>query len=214
MKYLILLCTLGLTISLAAQQASTEKQNNIQFSGGYSRHIKHNLDGFSIDITGIKAIGKNWFLQYGGGFQQYWGKDNKYDDFINALDGPIVQLEGLAPLRLQTAGIQIQAGIGRKINRHLTAGVLFLGRYQGTSVPKSYAIVDVSPNTNSGIQIFDPGYRIDNSPEQQLTAGANCYLLYSPWIKQWWLPGIKLIWQADLKKNTLVSTHFNWTINF
>lgn len=151
MKYLILLCTLGLTISLAAQQASTEKQNNIQFSGGYSRHIKHNLDGFSIDITGIKAIGKNWFLQYGGGFQQYWGKDNKYDDFINALDGPIVQLEGLAPLRLQTAGIQIQAGIGRKINRHLTAGVLF---WEGTRARRSRNLMQLWMSVQTQIQVF------------------------------------------------------------
>jgi hypothetical protein len=214
LKYLIFICTMFLTVSTFAQQPANEKQPIVQISSGYSRHIKHDLDGFSLDITGMKAIGTKWFLQYGGGFQQYWGVDKKFDQFLNSFDSPTLQLETLAPLRLQTAGIQLQAGIGRNITRYMSFGMNILGRYQGTSVPESYVVVDVSPNMGSGAQIIDPGYRIDNSPEQQLTAGANCYLLYSPWSKKWWLPGIKLLWQSDLKNNTLLSTHFNWAVKF
>lgn len=203
-----------LTVTTFAQQPANEKQPVVQISSGYSRHLKHNLDGFSMDITGIKNLGKQWFLQYGGSFQQYWGVDKKFDQFLNSFDAPTLQLIELAPLRLQTAGIQLQAGIGRKITRYLSFGMNILGRYQGTSVPESYVVVNVSSFMGSGAQIIDPGYRIDNSPEQQLTAGANCYLLYSPWSKKWWLPGIKLIWQSDLKNNTLLSTHFNWAVKF
>jgi hypothetical protein len=145
MKYLILICALGVTISASAQQTAFNEQTTVQFSGGYSRHLKHHLDGFSIEINGIKPVGKKWHLQYGGGFQQYWGIDKKFDDFLNALDGQTLMLAEIAPLRLQTAGIQLQAGIGRNISRNLSIGMQVLGRYEGTSVPQSYAVVDVSP---------------------------------------------------------------------
>lgn len=214
MKYLILICALGLTIPAYAQQTAIDQQTTVQFSGGYSRHLKHKLDGFSIEITGIKPVGKKWFLCYGGGFQQHWGIDTKFDSFLNALDGQTLEIIGTDPLRFQTAGIQLQAGFGRNVTHNLSVGMHVLGRYQGTSVPLSYEVVDVSPTTGSGIQIIDPGYRIDQSPEQQITAGANCYLIYTPYSKKWWLPGIKLIWQADLKNNTLLSTHLNWVVKF
>lgn len=214
MKYLILICALGLTRPAAAQQNPIDQQTTVQFSGGFSRHLKHNLDGFSIEITGLKAVGKKWFLHYGGGFQQYWGIDTKFNNFVNALDGQSLQIIGTDALRFQTAGIQLQGGIGRNITRNLRFGLDVLARYQGTSVPQAYEVVDVSPTMGSGIQIIDPGYRIDQSPEQQITAGGSCYLLYSPKSNKWWLPGVKLIWQADLKKNTLLSTHLNWAFKF
>ncbi len=214
MKYVMLICSLCLTVYLTAQESGKEQQTIVQCSIGFSKHIKHHLDGFSIDITGVKAIGKKWYIQYGGGFQQYWGADTKFDDFINALDGQTLGIQALAPLRLQTAGIQLQAGVGRNISRNLSVGMNVLGRYQGTSVPQSYIVVDVSPPMGAGFQIIDPGYRIDSSPDQQLTVGANCYLHYAPWQEKWWLPGFKFIWQYDLKKNTLVSTHVNWAIKF
>jgi len=90
------------------------------------------------------------------------------------------------------------------LNKHLGWGAGLVGRYQGTSKPESYTVV------NNGTILIEPAYRIDSSPVQEWTYGGNMFITLGFSNQQWWIPGLKMLIQTDNKQNTLLHLQLHW----
>jgi hypothetical protein len=206
MRYLMTVLLLLTLQGLYAQKNIDSTATLITFAAGWSQHIKHELPGMAIEVNGKKPLKGKWYWHYGGGFQQYAKTDKQLGEFLARYDGSgmLFPENETAPLRIQTAGIQLQTGLTYQLKKHLGWGAGIVGRYQGTSKPESYTVV------NNGTILIEPAYRIDSSPVQEWTYGGNMFVTLGFSKQPWWMPGLKMLIQTDNKQNTLLHLQLHW----